>query len=106
MTPNIAERVESLKKRLKAPCTCQYGHDCENCYYEFEDIHFVVDLVEKYQKLVERADSLYSELAIADLQPDILVKWIRAREESGLFDSKRVGEETTQKNDIGELGEW
>lgn len=91
MTPNIAERVESLRKRVVSLCKCHMGYDCDNCRFRFTDAEFLLSLVDKYQKLVERADT-----HLTCMEPFMRAKgcervekdWKDAKKESGLFETE------------------
>lgn len=89
MTPNIAERVDTpeynqmrLNEIKRGICDCGY---CTNID---QDKRFLLSLIDKYQKLVERIDEsvqMYGNLLVTQ-------EIKKAEIESGLFDSKTVGE--------------
>lgn len=101
MTPNIAERVKQIQNNHKdfahKPMTFESGpfqymptlFSATVIGSYKEDIPFLLSLVDKYQKLVEGADILLD----INLHKSAQRKhWNKAREESGLFEDKKVGE--------------
>lgn len=77
MTPNIAERVEEIQDSVDMGWFCDNpnGDDVK------EEIQFLIDLVGKYQKLVERADIIHARHNSTKFYMD----WAFNKKESGLF---------------------